>query len=102
MDPATDRPGGGLSTDAAWQRGRRARGGRSVAVETLSKLRKDCHKEVGREEAAQSQWVAKHVSKEYSTLSGCAVDWGTVDMESAPSSSLRDSHSGAQQAAGCA
>ena len=28
-----DRPGGRLSTDAAWQRGRRAGGGRSVAVE---------------------------------------------------------------------
>ena len=47
----------------------------------MSKL-KDLTHEVGREEAAQSQWVAKaRVEGVFDALSGCAVDWGTVDME---------------------
>ena len=70
VDPATDRPGGGLSTDAAWQRGRRVvcrRVARRNPVVSKLKDLKDLTHEVGREEAAQSQRVAKHVSEEHST-----------------------------------
>ena len=59
-------------------------GGEPSPSNPVSKLRKDCHKEAGREEAAQSQWVAKaRVEGVFDALSGCAVDWGPVDMESA-------------------